>query len=96
LRFWRYMNSKYLVCLAIFVASMILFTLFGSRGLIQVYQLKVEKERILKSNAHLQEENQKISEQIRKLKSSKEEIEKIAREEFGFVRKNEIVYQFER
>jgi cell division protein FtsB len=96
LRFWRYMNAKYLVCLLIFVASMVLFTLFGSRGLIQVYQLKVEKERILKSNARLQEENQKISEQIRKLKTSKEEIEKVAREEFGFVRKNEIVYQFER
>jgi len=75
---------------------MILFTLFGSRGLMQVYQLKVERERILKSNARLQEENQRISEQIRKLKSSKEEIEKVAREEFGFVRKNEIVYQFER
>jgi cell division protein FtsB len=90
------MNAKYLVCLLIFVASMVLFTLFGSRGLIQVYQLKVEKERILKSNARLQEENQKISEQIRKLKTSKEEIEKVAREEFGFVRKNEIVYQFER
>ena len=74
---------------------MILFTLFGSRGLIQVYQLKGEKVRILRSNARLQEENQRIGDQIQKLKKDKEEIEKVAREEFGFVRKDEIIYQFE-
>ncbi len=63
--------------------------------MIQVYQLKGERERILKSNARLQEENQRITDQIKKLKSNKEEIERVAREEFGFVRKDEIVYQFE-
>lgn len=95
MRFFGYISSKYLICLSIFVTSMILFTLFGSRGLIQVYQLKGERERILKGNARLQEENQRIGEQIQKLKLNKEEIERIAREEFGFVRKDEIVYQFE-
>ena len=95
MRFLGFINSKYLICLSIFVTSMILFTLFGSRGLIQVYQLKGERERILKSNARLQEENKRITEQIKKLKSNKEEIERVAREEFGFVRKDEMVYQFE-
>ena len=89
------MNSKYLICLSIFVTSMILFTLFGSRGLIQVYQLKGERDRIMQSNLLLQEENRRIGEQIQKLKNNKEEIEKVAREEFGFVRRDEIVYQFE-
>ena len=75
---------------------MFLFAIFGSRGLVQVYKLKGEGNRIQMSNARLQEDNRKLVEQIRRLRNNKEEVEKVAREELGLVKKGEIVYQFEK
>jgi cell division protein FtsB len=89
-------RKKYLLFVVGFVSTMFLFTIFGGRGLIQIYHLKEEKERIKIVNARLREENQKLAEQIKRMKHSKEEVEKIAREELGLVKKGEVVYQFER
>ena len=75
---------------------MLLFAIFGSRGLIQIYKLKDERNRIQMSNARLEEENRKLAEQIGRLRNNKEEVEKVAREELGLVKKGEIVYQFEK
>jgi cell division protein FtsB len=58
--------------------------------------MKAERDRFLSNNARLQEENRRLAEQIQRLKNSNEEVEKIAREELGLVKKGEIVYQFER
>jgi cell division protein FtsB len=74
---------------------MLLLALFGSRGLVQTYKLKEERNRTRMSNAKLQEENRKLSEQIAGLRNNKEEVEKAARE-LGFVRRGELVYQFEK
>jgi cell division protein FtsB len=43
----------------------------------------------------LREENQKLAEQIERMKHNKEEVERIAREELGLVKKGELVYKFE-
>ena len=62
----------------------------------QIYHLKEERERIKTSNARLREENQKLTEQIERMRrNKKEEIERIAREELGLVKKGELVYKFE-
>jgi len=42
------------------------------------------------------DENQKLTQQVQRLRYHKEEVEKIAREELGLVKKGEIIYQFER
>ncbi len=75
---------------------MLVFAIFGSRGLIQFYKLKEERNRIQMSNARLQEENRRLAVQIGRLRNNKEEVEKVAREELGLVKKGEIVYQFEK
>jgi len=63
----------------------------------QIYHLKEEREKIRIANARLREENQKLAEQVERMKHNKnEEVEKIAREELGLVRKGEVVYQFEK
>ena len=63
----------------------------------QIYHLKGEREKIKSANARLREENQKLTEQLSRMKHNKEEgVEKIAREELGLVRKGEVVYQFEK
>jgi cell division protein FtsB len=94
--FLRTLPKKYLLCLGALVAAMVFFTIFGGRGLLQIYHLKDERDRILLSNARLREENQKLTQQVQRLRHNKEEMEKIAREELGLVKKGEIIYQFER
>jgi cell division protein FtsB len=64
--------------------------------LLQIYHLKEERDRIDLSNARLRDENQKMLQQVQRLRYNKEEVEKIAREELGLVKKGEIIYQFER
>ena len=93
--FLRTLPKKYLLCFGALVAAMMLFTIFGGRGLLQIYHLSEERDRILLSNARLREENQKLSQQIQRL-HNKEEVEKIAREELGLVKLGEIIYHFER
>lgn len=96
MRFFGSIQKKYLLFLAVFISGMLLFAIFGSRGLIQIYKLKDERNRIQMSNARLQEENRRLAEQIGRLRNNKEEVEKVAREELGLVKKGEIVYQFEK
>ena len=96
MRFFGSIQKKYLFFLVLFISGMLLFAVFGSRGLIQIYKLKEEGNRIQMTNARLQEDNRKLAEQIRRLRNNKEEVEKVAREELGLVKKGEIVYQFEK
>jgi cell division protein FtsB len=95
-RFSKPASKKYLLYLASFIAVMFFFTIFGGRGLMQIYHLKKEKEKIESAVARLRAENQKLPAQIERMKHSKDEVEKVAREELGLVKRGEIVYQFER
>jgi cell division protein FtsB len=94
--FGDWIHKKYLICLVVFISAMLLFTLFGSRGLMQIFQLKQEREKINITNAKLREENQKLTANIERLKRNKKEVEKIVREELGLAKKGEVIYQFER
>jgi len=89
-------SRKFWVLILFFLAALITFTVFGGRGLWQIYLLKLERDRILVGNALLNEENRKLAEQIVRLRNDKKEIEKIVREELGLVRRGEIIYQFEK
>jgi cell division protein FtsB len=96
MRFFGPLQKKYLLLLGLFISGMLLFALFGSRGLMQIYKLKEERDRIQAGNVRLQEDNRKLGEQINRLRNDKDEVEKIAREERGMVKKGEIIYQFEK
>ena len=96
MRFFGPSSKKYLLYLASLIAVLFFFTIFGGRGLVQIYHLKKEREKIEYSNARLRAENQKLPAQIERMKHSKDEVEKVAREELGLVKKGEVVYQFER
>jgi cell division protein FtsB len=95
-RSWGFIRKKNLLLVGISISGMILFAIFGGRGLVHIYQLKEERTRIQGSNARLQEENRKLAEKISGLRNNKDEVEKVAREELGLVKKGEVVYQFEK
>jgi cell division protein FtsB len=91
-----FIRKKNLLWVGLSVAGVILFAVLGGRGITQIYQLKEERNRIQGSNDRLQEENRKLAEKVSRLRNSKEEVEKVAREELGLVKKGEIVYQFDK
>ncbi len=96
MRFFGPIEKKYLLFLSLLICGVLFFAVFGSRGLMQIYQLREERDRIQMSNARLEDENKKLAVQIRRLRNDKDEIERIAREEMMLVGKGEIVYQFEK
>lgn len=96
MRFFGPIEKKYLLFLSLLICGVLFFAVFGSRGLMQIYQLREERDRIQMSNARLEDENKKLAGQIRRLRNDKDEIERIAREEMMLVGKGEIVYQFEK
>jgi len=95
-RFFGPIEKKYLLFLSLLICGVLFFAVFGSRGLMQIYQLREERDRIQMSNARLMDENKKLADQIRRLRNDKDEIERIARGEMMLVGKGEIVYQFEK
>jgi len=80
--------SLLLLCL---VAS---WLAFGDRGLIYLYRKDKEREAYLEKIQQLKEANQKLVDEIDRLKSDKAYIEETARKELGMVREGEVFYKF--
>ncbi len=96
MRFFGFIHKKYLWYLVVFVVALSFFSFFVGRGLMQIYQLREEREKIKRVNVRLQGENRKLAEQVERMHhKNREEVEKIVREELGLVKKGEMVYQFE-
>lgn len=80
--------------LVIFLLGIALLIAFGNNGLIDNLIMK-EKLRILKdTNRQLSLENNQLRREIVLLRDNPQYIETLARNEFGMVRKGELVYRF--
>jgi cell division protein FtsB len=90
----REKHSKYIIILLIFTVIVTLSTLFGERGLLQLYDLSKKRNSIIKYNNTLKEANRDLEKKIELLKSDEHYIEKVARKELGMVGSDEIVYHF--
>jgi cell division protein FtsB len=89
--------KKKRILLLILICLLILgiFTFFGEKGIFHLFRLQKELARINEINLKLDEENQNLREEVKRLKSDKRYIEEIARKELGMVKENEIIYQFD-
>lgn len=87
-RIWRSVGLVVLVMLA----GIILFA--GEKSLFKLISLYQEKDHLIARTETIRQENEKIKEQIKQLQSDPEAVEKIARDELGMVRPDEIVYRF--
>jgi cell division protein FtsB len=70
------------------------FTVFGDKGLLRIYELRQDKNKIDSRLAETRRENEKLKHEIVALKTDRHYVENIARREFGLVRPNEIIYRF--
>ena len=73
------------------LASSLLNALFGDRGFTEMLEARQELEALEGDVAELQRDNQRYLEEIRNLKTSPLIIERLAREQLGLVKPNEII-----
>ena len=91
---WLYMLRRRIATVAIIVLAGLLFVhvMFGANGMVVYKQKRAEYLELRKQIAQQQQENDRYTEQIKGLKSDQTAIEKEAREQFGYVRRGEVVY----
>jgi cell division protein FtsB len=77
------------------LAFILFFTVFGDKGLLRIVELKQDKNKIDARLAENRTENEKLKLEIIALKSDRRYLESIARKDFGLVRSNEVIYQFQ-
>ena len=76
------------------LAFVLFFTFFGDKGLLRIFELKQDKNKIEARLADSKTDNEKMKREIVALKSDRRYLESIARKDFGLVRNNEVIYQF--
>ncbi len=65
----------------------------GDQGLVRLFELRSDYVRILGQNVDLEGDNARLETEIGRLKENSSAIEKIAREELGMLKGDEVVYQ---
>ena len=76
------------------LAFILFFTVFGDKGLLRIFELKQDKNKMEARLADSRSDNEKLKLEIIALKSDRRYLESIARKDFGLVRSNEVIYQF--
>ena len=71
-----------------------LFTTLGERGMLHLWRLSGESNRLGEKNFRLHRENEILRDKINHLRHDNRYLEKVAREDLGLVWPGEIVYQF--
>lgn len=77
-----------------FIMFILLFTVFGERGLLRIYHLSKDRHELQNKAEELKSENDRMKREIEALKGDRRYLESIARRDFGLVRPNEVIYQF--
>ncbi|MDH4321498.1 MAG: septum formation initiator family protein [Desulfobulbaceae bacterium] len=83
------------ICLVI-LAMLSLWLLFAPNGVIRYYRLQNEIAVVKAEAASLDEQNQALATEVRRLQKDPAYLEDVAREEYGLIRQNEMIFDFSR
>jgi cell division protein FtsB len=81
--------------LLIIVIALSLWLFFGPNGLWQLYKIHIKNKELNQIIIEKTKENKQLEKQITRLKNDPAYQEEMARKELGWVKENEIIYQFE-
>ena len=74
-----------------FIILLSLLAFFGNQGGLKLYRLKQFEKKLIQKNQLLSEENGSLRKEMIALKNKKY-LERLIREDMGFVRENETIY----
>lgn len=77
-----------------FLAPVAAWLGFGEQGLIHLYRTEMERKAYVDKIHQLAEENQALLEEVHRLRTDMKYIESVVRKELSLIKKNEIIYRF--
>jgi cell division protein FtsB len=89
------MQKRLYLTPAAVIIFILYFTVFGDRGLLRINHLHRDRDEMQKQVAELKGENDKLKREIAALQTDRRYLESLARRDFGLVRSNEVIYQFQ-
>ena len=85
-------KNKIIIAICVLILFGFLFVIgFGERGAVDLYNLRLERDRLHEANLELRKKNQERYRTIERLKNDSDFVEEIARAELGMVREDEII-----
>jgi cell division protein FtsB len=92
----RLRSNRRLLLVLVIGLPILLYVLFGPRGVIARIQLEAEKARLEEEIRKAEEENRRLRSEAKALEGDPKAIEKVARERYGMVKEGETVYRVKR
>jgi cell division protein FtsB len=83
-----------LILLVCFLALLLLVSVLGDRGLVQLYHMGRAKAQLEREIEALEHENTVLRQEVEAMRRHPSHAEEIARRDLGLVRPGEIIYQF--
>ncbi|MFZ5774839.1 MAG: FtsB family cell division protein [Thermodesulfobacteriota bacterium] len=79
---------------AVAIALALGWTVFGPYGALKYSQTALELHEVQNENERLRGDNEALQQEIKRLKSDPAYLEEVARQQFGLIKKNEVVFEF--
>jgi cell division protein FtsB len=88
------LKAKIQVLLLIFFIFLIAYwTIFGDNGILKLRKIEQENEKVKAASEKIKTENERLKKEITLLREDRKYVEKVAREELGMTRKDEIIFK---
>jgi len=88
-------TARFIIFLSFIISGILVLQILFSEGGIRTYRtLKKERDSLVKEIGTLKAQKRALEEEIWKLSSDDEYIERIARRDYDFLKKNEIILKF--
>jgi cell division protein FtsB len=92
----KLLSNRRLVLALVLGLPLVLFVLFGNRGVVQRVRLQAQKTELEQKIREAEAEARRLQQESRALDGDRKTIEKVAREKYGMVREGETVYRVAR
>jgi len=89
----EFLRHNLAAILGLFLLAIFVHDLFGEHGFLAMRRMQKEVEKLGVEIRDLNDENQKLADQVQALKSDPKAIERIAREEMGLARPGELIFK---
>lgn len=88
-------NKKFATAFIALILTISFFTVFGEKGLMDVFDIRKNRDKIKDHNIYLEEENKILVKEIELLKTDDKYIALTVKKELGMIEKNEVIYRLE-
>lgn len=90
-------EQKRLITISMIIALILIsWIAFSPKGLITYFRLTENLKTVKAENQKLEKENKELRQEIARIMSDSAYLEEIARKKYGLIKKNEILFDFEK